>query len=625
VTKERVNLAYNIVKVIYDYNKGKPDRDELTIDLMRKIYDKMRWGKTGYIFVLDFHGNTIYHPNKKFMHENRWNLTRHGIKIVQLLTFSALKHPNGTYVKYWAYNPLGKPILKISYVKVFKPLHFFIGSGIYLDKLNKTLLKRQKEYRSLLEELVKQILSGTLFILMGVLAFTAAISYFVQKIFERYERELETEKNKLFDKAIHDSLTGLYNKEAFKVYLRENLELAKRENKNLAVVFIDLDRFKEVNDTYGHEHGDKLLKKVAKRLEKCVRKVDKIARFGGDEFVILLNDVKNKEYIVDIVQRILEEIKKPLKVDDKIHYLTTSIGISVAPMDSEDADELLKNADTAMYKAKQEGKDRFEFFTDEMSKLALKRLKIKEMLHDCIQNNEFIIHYQPQIDKNDKLFGSEALVRCKDPETGKILSPAEFIPIAIETGIIDKVDLLVIEKAIKQYKEWIQKGYTPGILSCNITIYQLEKTDFKSSLSEILKKYDFNPQNLNLEVTEESVMEHPDVSIDTLKKIKQLGVKINIDDFGTGYSSLSYLKKLPISKIKIDREFIKDIPEDKDDEMITKAIIDLAKILNLKVIAEGVETKIQRDFVFENGCDYVQGYYYSPPIPPQEFEEKFLK
>jgi EAL domain-containing protein (putative c-di-GMP-specific phosphodiesterase class I) len=216
------------------------------------------------------------------------------------------------------------------------------------------------------------------------------------------------------------------------------------------------------------------------------------------------------------------------------------------------------------------------------------------------------------------------LVRCKNPDTGELIPPNEFIPVAIETGYIDKIDLQVIEKAIIQYQEWLKKGYNPGVLSCNVTIYELEKTDFENKIKAILDKYNFNPVFLNIEVTEESVMRNAEISIKMLEKINKLGIKINVDDFGTGYSSLSYLKKLPISKIKIDREFIKDIPYDKDDVIITKTIINLAKNMGLGVIAEGVENEIQKNFVFENGCDYVQGFYYSKPVPADEFEKKFL-
>jgi len=458
-----------------------------------------------------------------------------------------------------------------------------------------------------------------------MLAVMALIAYLVKKIFEKYEKELKKEKERLYFKATRDSLTDLYNKEAFINGLEYFINLAKRNNKSMALMFIDLDRFKEINDTLGHDHGDKILKEVANRLKNCVRQSDIVARFGGDEFVIQLNDVKNKNYVIIIAQRVLNSIKKPIQIGNHIHHLTTSIGISIAPTDTSNVEELLKNADTAMYRAKQNGKDRFEFFTKEMSEIAKERMHLRNVLHKLIENNEFLVYFQPQIDKNEKLYGSEVLVRGKDPYTGEIILPGKFISIAIETGIIDKIDLQVIEKAIIQYKNWEERGYNPGVISCNVTMFQIEKTDFATHLKRLLEKYNFNPDNLNIEITEESIMKDPEVSINMLKQIRQIGININIDDFGTGYSSLSYLKKLPVSKLKIDRSFIKDIPNNKDDEVITKIIINLAKSLNLKVVAEGVETKIQKDFVFENGCDYIQGYYYSPPLPADEFEKKFLK
>ncbi|GAB6045763.1 hypothetical protein JCM11957_13610 [Caminibacter profundus] len=625
-TKQRVELAYNIIDAIYKSNSGKPNQKELTIKLMQQILDKMRWGKKGYIFVLDFHGNTLYHPDKKLMRINRWNLERNGVKIVQLLTKEALLHPEGTYVKYLAYNPLGKkPINKISYVKVFKPLNIFIGNGVYLDTLDERLIKKQKEHKRLFKELSNKLLDSAFLVMVLMLAVMALIAYLVKKIFEQYEKELKKEKERLYFKATRDSLTDLYNKEAFINGLEYFIDLAKRNNKSVALMFIDLDRFKEINDTLGHDHGDKILKEVANRLKNCVRQSDIVARFGGDEFVIQLNDVKNKNYVITIAQRVLNSIKKPIQIGNHIHHLTTSIGISIAPTDTSNVEELLKNADTAMYRAKQNGKDRFEFFTKEMSEIAEERMYLRNVLHKLIENNEFLVYFQPQIDKNEKLYGSEVLVRGKEPYTGEIILPGKFISIAIETGIIDKIDLQVIEKAIIQYKNWEERGYNPGVISCNVTMFQIEKTDFATHLKRLLEKYNFNPDNLNIEITEESIMKDPEVSINMLKQIRQIGININIDDFGTGYSSLSYLKKLPVSKLKIDRSFIKDIPNNKDDEVITKIIINLAKSLNLKVVAEGVETKIQKDFVFENGCDYIQGYYYSPPLPADEFEKKFLK
>ena len=445
----------------------------------------------------------------------------------------------------------------------------------------------------------------------------------LKNLFNTYNDEIQREKAVLFKKANFDLLTGLYNREHFVLELNEFLNFVKREHKKLAVVFIDLDRFKEINDSLGHQSGDEVLRIIAKRLKTSVRQSDIVSRFGGDEFVILFYDIDTFE-IVSILEKILNKIKEPVEIKGIKYYISASLGVSVSPNDGTDAETLIKNADTAMYKAKSAGKDRFEFYTKSMSDEANKRIKLKNSLYQAIEENEFRVFYQPQIDKNGQLCGEEALIRWQHPVNG-LISPAEFLPVAIEIGLIEKIDLWVIEHSMIQYKKWLEKGYNPGKISCNVTVLQLERRDFASELKQLLQKHKFNPEFLSLEVTEESIMKDVKKSLEALNKIRELGVCVNIDDFSTGYSSLAYLKKLPVSKIKIDRMFIKDIPNDKDDMAITKSIINLAKSLNLQVIAEGVETEQQKEFVFSNGCDCIQGYYYSPPVPAEEFEDKFLK
>ena len=618
-TKQRVELSYNIIDALY---KDKKDYNQ-TIKIMQKVLEQMRWEKKGYIFVFDYYGNTIYHINKKYIGTNRWNIKRKGVKIVRLLISSALKHPEGTYVKYYAYNPGGSSKEKVSFVKIYKPLKIIIGSGVYLDYLDEKLLQKQKQYEKMLNRIIENIVAGTLISLIIMLAIVYYFASILKNLFNTYNNEIQREKAVLFKKANFDLLTGLYNREYFVVQLKEFLDIAQRKNKKLAVVFIDLDRFKEINDSLGHQSGDEVLKIIAKRLKKCVRKSDIVSRFGGDEFVILLYDIDIFE-IVSILEKILNQIKQPVVIKGIKYYISASLGISISPNDGSDAEILIKNADTAMYKAKSAGKDRFEFYTKSMGEEANKRISLKNSLYQALEREEFRIFFQPQIDKTCKLFGMEVLIRWQHPVNG-LISPAEFIPMAIEIGIIDKIDLWVIEHAMIQYKKWLQEGYNPGVISCNVTIFQLEKRDFSKDLKLLLEKHNFNPEFLNLEVTEESIMKNPEKSLRILNKIKELGVCVNIDDFGTGYSSLAYLKKFPVSKIKIDRMFIKDIPDDKEDMAITKTIINLAKSLNLRIIAEGVETEEQKEFVFSNGCDYIQGYYYSPPIDADEFEEKFLK
>jgi len=624
ITTKRVDLTYNIIDAIYKMNKDKPDGYKKTIFMMQKILDKMRWGKKGYIFVFDYKGNTLFHINKYYMLINRWNYERNGVKVIRKIIQTSLKHPDGTYVKYLAYNPDGDPIEKESYVKIYKPLKIIIGNGVYFNYLDERLLRKQQQQEKLLKDIIQKIAFISIVISLFMIIVMYLLSLRVKSILEKYNTQLKQEKHKLFIQANFDTLTGLDNREHFLLELKEALSKIDRTKMKLAILFIDIDHFKEINDSKGHHIGDKVLKIIAKRLKNILREGDVVARFGGDEFVVLLDNIIDDNSIAELTHRILKVLKQPMELENINHYVSGSIGISIAPDDSKDMAQLIKFADTAMYRSKQQGKDRFNFYNSSMTKDANQRLAIKSSLHNALKHKEFEIYFQPQIDRNNHLYGAEILIRWNHPEKG-IISPLHFIPLAIELGIIDKIDLWVIENGIIQYKKWEEKGFKIGVISCNITIYQLEKGNLYNDLKKLLEKYSFDPKNLNIEVTEEGIMKNPKKSIEILNKIRDLGIKINIDDFGTGYSSLTYLKKLPISKLKIDRNFIKDIPEDKDDMVITKTIISLAKNLNLKLIAEGVETEKQQEFIFQNGCEYIQGYLYSKPLPIDKFENKFLK
>jgi diguanylate cyclase (GGDEF)-like protein len=626
-TKEKVNLAYVVVDAIYKKNlkiyKDKDKAKKATFKDFPSFFDKFRWPKKGYIFMFSIKnkGITVYHINHKFMKVNRWNLVRHGQKIFQIITNAAIKHPEGTYVKYLAYNPDGEPLDKISYIKVYKPLDILIGAGVYLNYLGKDLLELQKKAKNLAFNLFKEIMIISAIILILITIVVFFISKRIQKLFIKYENEIQKNKEEFKKKAYFDHLTGLYTRYAGK-YEFEKIQKELDSNET-AILFVDLDHFKEINDSLGHDIGDIILKEVSKRLKNCLTKKDRIIRFGGDEFVIVLSHVNNKEELKKIADKILINVKKPIIINGKYFYISVSIGIANYPKDATDFDTLVRLADSAMYEAKKTGKDRYQFFQKEISEKIDKKLELKNHLRNAMLKDEFEIYFQPQIDKFEKTYGAEVLIRWNHPKKG-LIPPTLFIPLAIEIGIIDKIDLWVIEEAIKQHIKWQEKGYFP-VLSCNVTIYQLEKGEFANNLKNLLQKYNFDSQYLNIEITEEGVMKNPELSIKMIEEINNLGVKINIDDFGTGYSSFAYLKKFPVSKLKIDREFIKDIPYDKDDEIITRSMISVAKNLSLQSVAEGVENEIQKDFVFSHGADYIQGYFYSPPIPADEFEEKFLK
>ncbi|MEA3370666.1 MAG: EAL domain-containing protein, partial [Campylobacterota bacterium] len=444
----------------------------------------------------------------------------------------------------------------------------------------------------------------------------------VQDITEqrKIENKLEEQKDALKHQANHDTLTGLPNRVLFSDRLEQAIEKAKRNNSKVALLFIDLDHFKEINDSLGHIFGDEVLKIVTHRLQGSIRDEDTLARFGGDEFVVILEDLAHEEDASLIASKILLSTAQAIEIEGNVFYLSNSIGISVYPNDGENPQNLLKYADSAMYKAKSEGRNNYQYYDVKMTELAFERVVMERELRTAIQNREFVVYYQAQMNgKTDTLIGMEALVRWEHPTKG-LISPAKFIPLAESTGLIIELDRYVMKVAMVQFAQWHEKGLKPGVLAMNLSIKQLKKEDFVEVLHSLLEESKCRAEWIELEVTESQIMTNPDEAIKVLQKISDLGVELAVDDFGTGYSSLAYLKRLPINKLKIDQAFIKDLPDDEEDSVITKAIIALANSLNLKVIAEGVETKEQRDFIVESGCESIQGYLYSKPLPADEVE-----
>jgi len=452
---------------------------------------------------------------------------------------------------------------------------------------------------------------------------------------EQYTKQLETDiatktyeikkqKDILFDQAHHDALTGLPNRVLFNDRLEHGIEQAKRHKTEIALFFIDLDHFKQINDSLGHLIGDKVLVAVTERLKAKIRKEDTLARLGGDEFTIIIEGMKEIQDVSHLAQKILEAITQPIYIEGHTLYISCSIGISLYPQDDIDANHLIKYADAAMYKAKEEGRNNFQFYASEMTALALERVVMETNLRQALKKEEFILYYQSQVDANSgKLTGVEALIRWKHPILG-LVSPVKFITLAEETGLIVEIDRWVMKTAMKQVTKWYQEGLEPGVLAINLSMRELRSNDFIEILQETMEDIGFKPEWLELEVTEGQVMINPEEAINKLELISQMGIKIVIDDFGTGYSSLAYLKRLPVDKLKIDQSFVKGIPDDKEDVAIVKAIIALAKSLGLELIAEGVETDAQRDFLVACGCENLQGYYYCEPMPSDEMEKKCL-
>lgn len=450
------------------------------------------------------------------------------------------------------------------------------------------------------------------------------IAFLINKLIKNYTTKINEQRDILDYQAHHDDLTHLPNRVLFNDRLYLSIEKAKRNNTRFAILFVDLDRFKQINDSLGHEVGDSVLKIMAKRLLDTVRKEDTVSRLGGDEFTILIDDVKNVEDISTIAQKIIKVVSNPIYIESHTLYSSCSIGISIYPDDALDANSLLKFADAAMYRAKEDGRNNYQYYTCDMTQRAFERVSMDTKLREALKNDEFIVFFQPQIDARvDKIVGMEALVRWQHPKDGLIM-PSGFIQLAEDTGLIVDIDRVVMKKAMKQVAYWYSQGLNPGILSLNLATKLLAQDDFIEVLISTMKEFDFKAQWLELEVTESDIMNNPESSIEKLNELKGIGIHLAVDDFGTGYSSLSYLKRLPIDKLKIDQSFVRGLPNDEEDVSIAKAIIALAKSLKLRVIAEGVERVEQKDFLVQNGCEYIQGYFYSKPIHSEEMQ-KMLK
>jgi diguanylate cyclase (GGDEF)-like protein len=443
--------------------------------------------------------------------------------------------------------------------------------------------------------------------------------------YKKEQEKLNEQKNVLSYKAHYDALTGLPNRVLFNDRLQHGIVKAQRHQSLLALFFIDLDRFKEINDTFGHLVGDKVLKSVAKRLSETIRKSDTLSRLSGDEFTIIMEELHENVDTVKLAEKILETLSEPMEIEGEVLYLSGSIGISLYPDDATTVHDLLQYADTAMYEAKEKGRNKYRFYSSKMSELAYERTVIKTSLKEAIKKDQFVACYQPQFDVVDgSLIGMEALVRWEHPTKGLLL-PEDFVSIAEESGLIIEMDRLMIKKVINQIKRWRKNGLLPGIVSINLTTKQLEQPDFLEEIEDCCFHGDFNPDWLEFELAEDQMVKSPEEVIEKIKKINVLGIKVSIDDFGTGYSSLSLLKRLPIHRLKIDKSLVQGIISDTDSTMIVKTIITLAKNFNLGLIAEGVETVEQKDFLIEHGCTKFQGYYFSKPLAAKEITSMLLE
>ncbi|MBC7963467.1 MAG: EAL domain-containing protein, partial [Steroidobacteraceae bacterium] len=404
--------------------------------------------------------------------------------------------------------------------------------------------------------------------------------------------------------------------------LKHSIALAQRNHLQLAVIFIDLDHFKNVNDTLGHDLGDELLKKVATDLGVHVRKSDTLARIGGDEFILLLDDIEAPRYVGVIAEKFLELLSRTVMISGHEIVISASIGISFFPTDGQDVSTLVKNADTAMYYAKTHGRNSYHFYAPAMSEYAQERVHLEALLRRSIERGELSLHYQPQVDLvTRQLVGAEALLRWNNPELGAV-SPVRFIPIAEDIGFISILGEWVLRSACRQVKEWEESGFKLPCISVNLSVKQLEHGDIVDIVNRVLEETGLSSLRLELEVTESAIMKN-ERALDFLDGLRAIGVELAVDDFGTGYSSLSYLRRLPIQKLKIDRSFITDVTAEPSREAIVRAIIALANALGLSTIAEGIETEAEAQFLIREGCQQAQGFLYSRPLPPDEFLAKW--
>ena len=433
--------------------------------------------------------------------------------------------------------------------------------------------------------------------------------------------EYKRSQHRLHELVNHDPLTGLPNRRLLNELLEHAIKRAEREKHQIALLFIDLDRFKAINDSLGHQIGDKLLYEVSKRIRHVIRESDVVTRLGGDEFLVMMDMINQPEDAEQVAQKIIHALQAEFNIDSKEIYISASIGISIFPKDGSDVDSTIKAADIAMYQVKNNGKNNHCFYSAELSKDVVERFTMESQLRRALERKQFEVYYQPQVSLvTGEIIGAEALIRWNHPELG-LVSPARFIPVAEETGLIVQIGEWVLRQAALQAMQWIKDGHAIQWISVNVSGVQVMRSSFADTVYGILVETDCKPSVLELEITESTVMQNTEYVIDTFNRIKQLGVRLAIDDFGTGYSSLSILKRLPLDKIKIDQSFVRDLPHDQDDAAIASAIYAMARSLGFSVIAEGVETLAHAEFLKNMGCEEAQGYLYSKPVTTTEFNK----
>jgi len=463
-------------------------------------------------------------------------------------------------------------------------------------------------------------------------AFEVGASDYVTKPFNwsvlkhRVARMLESAdaERKIRHIAYHDSLTGLPNRMLFVDRIDQSISRARRGDNQFALLFIDIDHFKVINDSMGHAAGDQLLNIVSQRLQDMLRKSDTIARLGGDEFTIIIEDLQETTGVIKVVNNILRALEVPIDINHQQVHIGGSVGIAMYPQDGESFGVLLKNADTAMYKAKDKGRHTFQFYASEMSEKAMQRLELENQIRRALKEEQFIVYYQPKVNlSNLQYTGVEALVRWQHPQRG-IISPMEFVPLAEETGLIIQLDKWVIRTACKQFKKWVDAGSVLKNLSVNVSARHFREGGLSAFCKDVLHSSGLSPESLEIELTESALVDNYEEAKRVLNDIHDMGIRIALDDFGTGYASMSYLKEFPFDTVKLDRSFVKDIPQDEQSLAIINAMLQLSCALKLSTVAEGVETEQQMAYLADHGCVYGQGYLWARPLSVQALEKLIL-
>ena len=597
---------------------------------LQKLLAQLHYDTKGNLFAYDYNGETIAHQNKKLIGTNQWDVqVKDGYLIRQIITGAQII-PEGFFMSHSEATDFGKdPELHYtsSYIQALPRLQWIIGTRTYGDELLYAIAQQKNELEEKFKTTISNVSITTFFVLIFMFIGMTMISNklksllndYQEKLLEKHNKTLE-QQDQLIYQVNHDPLTDLPNRLLLADRLEQMIARASREEHLIGILFLDIDKFKSINDSFGHNIGDILLQKVAKYLRSSVRTSDTVARFSGDEFVILIDDCKDTHDILHVITKIIDNFHRPLRLDNTSHYIRFSMGISVFPTDGTECGTLLKHADMAMFKAKEAGRDQYKFFTQAMNNEVLFQIQLEQELKEAIHNQEFILHYQPLINaQTNQLVGLEALVRWNHPMRG-LIYPKDFIDIAEESHLIIDIGNIVLKEAMQQATIWRKQGYDPGRISVNFAGKQLESKHLFDTILEYLGETRCKPEWIEIEVVERFVMKDPERSIKLLEKLKAMHMTIAIDDFGTGYSSLAYLKQLPITKLKIDRTFVSNILNSHEDKAIAQTIIALASGLNLTVLAEGVETQEEKEYLLMLGCKLMQGYLFSKPKSPQEIE-----